>query len=604
MFFNPLDKFHKSRIGAVSIGEKITFRVKGDFDSVVFMLRKDYSEENQHYDMQKTSEGFSLSLAFNDIGLYWYRFKVNGEFFIGLGEDYTGTISDNPTDFQLTVFSDKYCVPDWVKGGIIYQIFPDRFNFSGEFKPAFNERIIHNNKSDTPIFLPDENGIVKNNDFFGGDIKGIIQKLDYLKELGVTIIYLNPIFKAYSNHRYDTGNYMEIDSLLGTVEDFRELVDRANEMGIKIILDGVFNHTGDDSIYFNKYGNYDIIGAYQSKYSKYYDWFKFIDYPEDYESWWGIKTLPATNKNSQEFIDYITGKNGVLDYYTSMGIGGWRLDVVDELPAHFVEKIRDRVKKVNPQAFIIGEVWEDASNKVAYGVRRRYFQGGELDSVMNYPLKDAILAFVKYGDSGNLSRVIKEQIDHYPDFVLNSLMNILSTHDTFRLLSAVADVDVSGMDKSEMENIMLSGEQLLTAKFRLKCASLLEYTLYGVPSLYYGDEIGMQGYKDPLNRRFFAWENIDEEIRNWYVFLGKLRSEFSLFESGCVEEIFSDNGVYIFKRYDENSEILVCINAGQKQYGFSFESKLKNLIDGCEYNGEYQLKPLSYAVFINEKDSK
>lgn len=599
MYFNPLDKHYKSITGAVCINKEITFRVKGDFDSVVFMLKKDLDNEYKCFSMKKNGNEFAFSLSIEETGLYWYKFKINDNLFIGLGEDFTGVLTGEPIDFQLTIYSAGYSTPSWLSGGIIYQIFPDRFNAVGETKPIKN-RVIHQDKSDTPIFLPDEKGIVQNNDFFGGNLQGIIDKLDYLKELNVSVIYLNPIFKAYSNHRYDTGNYMEIDPMLGTIEDFNDLVKKANEKDIKIVLDGVFNHTGDDSLYFNKYGNYDEIGAFQDKNSKYFNWYQFKKYPEDYESWWGIKTLPATNKNCSEYIDYITGKGGVLEYYTSLGIGGWRLDVVDELPAYFVEKIRDRVKKINPNAVIIGEVWEDASNKIAYGVRRRYFQGKELDSVMNYPLKDAILSFVKYGDSERLSLCVKEQIDHHPYFVLDSLMNILSTHDTFRLISAVADVDVEGKTKLEMDKIILSENQLKDAKFRVKIASLLQYTLYGVPSIYYGDEIGMQGYKDPLNRKFFTWNNIDDELHDWFVSLGELRSKFSAFAQGETCEIFSKKGTYVFKRCNDFSQLLICVNVGLDSYKLSFEGVLTDYFSKETYQNLFELKPRSFAVLYTK----
>ncbi len=601
MIYNPLDKFYKSITGAVRVGEKVKFRVKGCFDSVLFVVRKDWTDDYVSFPMLKEGEYFYIDYTFTDSGLFWYKFEIDSGEFIGLNDQYVGKISSTPTEFQLTVYDADYHTPDWLKGGLIYQIFPDRYNCSGERKESFEGKIIHADKSDTPIFLPDEKGVVQNNDFFGGDLKGITLKLDYLSSLGVTAIYLNPIFKAYSNHRYDTGDYMQIDELLGSKNDFIELIEKAKLFGIRIILDGVFNHTGDDSLYFNRYGNYDGDGAYQSEASPYYNWFKFIKYPDLYESWWGIKTLPATDKQNEEFLQFITGENGVLDYWTKLGIGGWRLDVVDELPAHFVEKIRSAVKNVNSDAVVIGEVWEDASNKIAYSVRRRYFQGKELDSVMNYPLKDAILNFVKTGNCNQLCYVIKEQLDHYPKIVLDTLMNILSTHDTFRLISALGDVNVDGMSKSQMADISLNKEEYTKALARVKLASLLSYTLCGVPCVYYGDEVGMQGYKDPLNRKFFEWDKVGCELNKWYKKLGKIRQSYSAFATGDFAEVYAKDGLYVFKRSAFDNELLIAVNAdNEKEHMLKFGCKLTDLLTENEYDSKFNLPPVSCAVLVNK----
>ncbi len=599
VYFNPLDKFYKSTIGAVCADEKVTFRVKGNFDSVVLLLKKDGCEYDQTHQMAKKADFFELELNLVK-GLYFYCFLIDNLKFLGIGEDFNAIITDVPKKYQLTVYEKDYRVPEWLNGGLIYQIFPDRFCRAEINKNIRKDKILHGSWQEQPVFEPNQFGQVMNNDFFGGDIRGIISKLDYLRDLGVTAIYLNPIFEAYSNHRYDTGNYMNIDPLLGTESDFISLIEQAEEKGIKIILDGVFNHTGDDSLYFNKYGNYPSLGAYQSKNSPYYAWYNFKDYPDDYESWWGIKVLPAINESNEDFIDYITGENGVIDKYTKLGVGGWRLDVVDELPTQFVQKIRTAVKRVNSDAVVIGEVWEDASNKISYGVRREYFQGKELDSVMNYPLKNAIIDFVKNKDAKTLVKVINEQLDHYPHAVLHCLMNILATHDTYRLLSAVSCVNVDGKTKSELSNYALSGDDLIAAKFNLKIATLLQYTLYGVPTIYYGDEIGMQGYTDPLNRGTYPWGQEDNEILLWYKFLGTVRSSYSAFTCGNVEILYYNGGSFIFKREDENSSVLIAINLNENEVILNFEGILRNLIDGKEYIHGFVLSKNSCAILIQE----
>lgn len=593
--YNPLSKFYKTRTGAVQEEKPVKFRVKGDFENVDFVYHKD-GENPLYLPMERRGGYFEITASF-PVGLYWYYFSLRNGQFIGCDEDLTGVITDTPSEFQLSVYSKDYTVPKWIKGGIIYQIFPDRFYRQEGDDSGFRGRIRHYDFNDDPIYLPNDDGEVLNNDFFGGNFKGITEKLPYLKSLNTSLIYLNPICKSYSNHRYDTGDYMKIDPLLGTEEDLCELINKANELGIKIILDGVFNHVGDDSMYFNKYGTYPTTGAYQSKNSEYYDWFNFIEYPDDYQSWWGIKTLPALNKDNPAFINYICGENGVLEHYLKLGVKGFRLDVVDELPQNFVRNLRAKTKSLDKNAVIIGEVWEDASNKISYGKRREYFLGKELDSVMNYPLKDAIIDFVKYGDPKTLSTVIHTQIDHYPKQTLDSLMNILSTHDTARILSAVSDISTEGLTKEDLATEFLSDEEKPNAVFRLKAASLLQYTLYGVPSIYYGDEIGMQAFFDPMNRKFFAWNNIDEDILSWYKKLGEIRSDYSAFISGNVKEIFCEDGFYSFTRKDRKSGLFVVVNLKNKRYKIKFKGKLVNILDGKEYSDEILVENKSLGIF-------
>ncbi len=599
-FFNPLDKFYKNVLGAVCENQKMKFRVKGNFGSVILLVKKDGASEYTPFYMEqkfieKDQKVFEVEFSL-PVGLYFYHFDC-GTVLLGLGEDFTAKTMDLPNDFQLTVFSSDYKVSNKLNGGVMYQIFPDRFNKSGRNIKLSKNKVMHSSWNETPYFLPNEKGQVLNNDFFGGDLQGIINKLDYLKDLGVTCIYLNPIFKAFSNHRYDTGDYMQIDPVLGDIEDFKQLIEQCNKRGITIVLDGVFNHTGADSLYFNKYGNYNSVGAYQSKNSPYYDWFNFSKYPDNYESWWGIDTLPSVNESSEEYMNFITGENGVIDTYTKLGIGGWRLDVVDELPTQFVRKIRQAVKRVNDNAVIIGEVWEDASNKVAYSVRREYFQGKELDSVMNYPLKNAIISFVKSGNSSQLSNVIKTQLDHYPQQVVHTLMNMLSTHDTFRIVSALSDVDIYGKSKLELSQLKIQGEELEKAKFLEKAASLLQFTLCGVPCIYYGDEICMQGYSDPLCRLPFDWDNIDTEMLKWYKKLGKIRNTNSVFNNGEFIEVLCDEGVYAYKRANEFDEVLIVVNISNSQINLSFNGEIVDLIDDkCYVNGA-TIQPNKLCVF-------
>ncbi len=597
MIYNPIDTFYKSKIGAVRANDNVTFRVKGNFNSLSFVYYLDGNKNYKEVSMSKNENVFSVTLSFAR-GLYFYFFKIDEGKFIGLSGNYTGIICNKPNHFQLSVYDEDYTVPPHLSGGIIYQIFPDRFSRFNNNPSLPKYRFFHKDLNDLPVFLPSEDGEIYNNDFFGGDLLGIVSKLDYLKEFGVTIIYLNPIFKAYSNHRYDTADYYSIDELLGSVADFKFLISECHKRNIKLILDGVFNHTGDDSIYFNKYGNYNTVGAYQGKSSPYYEWYDFEEFPDKYNCWWGIKTLPTINKNSS-YIDYIAGDNGVVAHYTKLGVDGWRLDVVDELPKDFVQKIRKTLKSINKDGILIGEVWEDATNKIAYDVRREYFLGKELDSVMNYPLKDAIIDYLRDNNVVSLYQVIASQIDHYPSFALNSLMNMLSTHDTIRILTALSNKDAQGLDKEQLSKIKISSEEFHSVFEKLKIATILQFTLYGTPSIYYGDEIGMEGYKDPLNRAFFKWDEVGNEIYLWYKKLIKIRNLIPVFKDGETLIKHANNGLLIYNRRNENFEVMVVINSGDNEHEITYNGKLMNLIDGKYYENNLKVKGMFYGIFVN-----
>ncbi|MDE5549394.1 MAG: glycoside hydrolase family 13 protein, partial [Clostridia bacterium] len=359
------------------------------------------------------------------------------------------------------------------------------------------------------------------------NLQGIIDKLDYLQDLGVTLIYLSPIFESSSNHRYDTGDYEKIDPLLGSEEKFAELIEKAKEKGIGIMLDGVFNHTGADSKYFNKFGNYPTLGAYQSQDSKYYDWFDFYNYPDDYHCWWGITVTPTISQRAKDFRNMIAGKKGIIEKWTKLGVKGWRLDVVDELREDFVKDIRKAVKSNDSDAVLIGEVWEDASNKIAYSYRRHYFQGEQLDGVMNYPFKEATLAYALGGDLKNFTDTILTIVENYPKQAMDVTMNLIDSHDTARALSVLSGVDMVGTDKAFRRDYRLNPELYDIAKKRLLMASAIQFTLPGIPSIYYGDERGMQGYEDPLCRRTINWDGYDEEILSHYKTLGRIRKEYN-----------------------------------------------------------------------------
>lgn len=514
------------------------------------------AERREPYDI------FRCTFSLRERGLYFYYFRIETE-----GSTFRLFKQGNDTNmeagekWQVSCIPTEYRVPADCCGTVMYQIFPDRFyksgdcDLTGKLEPYW----LHTDLRDTPEYRPNAHGEVLNNDFFGGNLRGITEKLDYLHELGVRILYLNPIFLAFSNHRYDTADYKCIDPMLGTEEDFRVLCEQAAARGMRIILDGVFNHVGSNSIYFdarNVFGG----GAVSDTNSRYRDWFQFRYYPDDYESWWGIRTLPCVNEGNEDYIRYIIDdEDSVVAHWMKLGAGGYRLDVVDELPDSFVLRIKERIRGLNPDALLIGEVWEDASNKVAYDVSRRYFVDGELDSVMNYPWQKAIIRFAKgYDDGTELGNVIMTLAENYPPQVLSAAMNILGTHDTARILTVLGD-DFSG-SKAECAERRLSPEARECAVDRLKLAAFLQYTLPGNPCIFYGDEVGMEGFDDPFCRRFYPWEQRDHDLTRYYTALGRLKNETAALRFGDVRVLRADSGLLSFVRRTADECVQIFVN--------------------------------------------
>ena len=476
---------------------------------------------------------FSIPLT----GLYFYYFyihKPDGGFrLFKQGDD---TNMEAGSLWQVSCVPADFHTPDWAKGATIYQIFPDRFYKSGEcdLTGKLTPYTVHRTWGEEVDWKPTADGKVLNNDFYGGNFKGITEKLDYIASLGVNLIYLNPISKSFSSHRYDTGDYKTPDPMLGTEEDFSELCRQAHSRGIRVILDGVYSHTGSNSPYFNREGQFDSVGAYNSTESPYYSWYTFHHWPDSYNSWWNFDTLPTVNKMDPAFVNYIIeDEDSVVAHWLKLGADGFRLDVADELPDEFIQLLRKRIKDINPEALLLGEVWEDASTKVAYGRRRTYFTQGELDSVMNYPFRTAIIDYVRGRDGGQgLKEAVMAIVENYPAEVVQCNMNLLGTHDTPRILTALVD-DYSGT-REEMAKRHLSRHQYDIAYDRLLMASFLQYTLPGSPSLYYGDEAGMEGGKDPFNRRTYPWGYENTEFLDHFKRLGRLRKEHPAFRYGDI----------------------------------------------------------------------
>lgn len=573
VIYNPL--INKRPSGASKNNEKNLFQIYIDekisiknLSLVIFNDKNEnirnkfamnYLNKNENYLM------YSVQLNELETGLYFYYFEFfeNESLKYISNFNFNAEISDEISTWQLTVYNKDFQTPEWIKGGIIYQIFPDRFEKSENFIPTkaknSEERIIHSNWTDIPnSALDTKNYSAK--DFFMGNLNGILDKKNYIKSLNVNMIYLNPIFESSENHRYSTANYFKVDPFLGTNEIFKNLCTEFKNIGINFILDGVFSHTGSDSIYFNKYNRYDEPGAYNSKESKYYPWFKFIEYPEKYESWWGFENLPTLKKENADYIDFICKKEeGVLNYWQNLGIMGWRIDVLDEFPDVFIDELRKSIKEKNEEAFILGEVWEDASNKFSYGNRRRYLLGEQADSIMNYPWRAAIIELVKYKNVELFASRIQSIINNYPQPALDTMMNLLSSHDVERIIT-VLGTDIEKVSYEDRKYFTLTKDEYEKGKALQKMAAFLQFTLPGIPSIYYGEEIGMEGFRDPFNRQCFCLESGDRDLLEYYIQLTEFRKKYeNSFKTGFKFEKISKTLI----SYHRN-DILCIINLDDK----------------------------------------
>ncbi len=610
--FNSRDIKHKSVFGSIAAGEiqRLCVVMPRSFccSSVKLVFHKDGCEERikELYwcgQDNESEENWDISFSYSEPGLYYYHFVYETPFggsTILLQNGGFGTFSPYGSEWQQTVYDKSFKTPDWIKGGIMYQIFPDRFYNSGKHKNNVpKDRIIHKSINELPVYLPDENGKILNNDYFGGDLKGIEEKLPYLSSLGVSVIYLNPIFEAHSNHRYNTADYTKIDSLLGDEEDLKSLVLKAEKYGIAVILDGVFSHTGSDSIYFNREKRYGDGGAFNDIKSVYREWYKFKE-NNTYDSWWGIDTLPETDEENESFIDFITGEKGIAEKWLSCGIKGFRLDVADELPDKFLDRFYASLKEYGNDLFILGEVWEDASNKISHGGRRKFLLGHQLDSVMNYPFADAILRFMRYGVAEDFCESIATICENYPKPVLDCLMNHLGTHDTARLLTRLVYPDLENKPREIQAQHKLTQEEYKRAKILLKTATVIQYTLPGFPSLYYGDEAGLTGGRDPFNRCFFPWDNADTDLTEWFIKLGKIRKSLICLKDGIFKPLSATLSCVAYERISEQEKILVIINRNPHEidYYLPDDYKYKKELITNSQTEEFVKVPENGAVII------
>lgn len=524
MYYNSLDSNYKRPFGAVPVFTDVYFHIDVDqYAKEAYLVIKDDESDYEYIWMNKTEKdgksGYEINFTPKKSMLYFYYFQVN------MSDRKIFIKKDNKCDYQLTVY-EHYEVPEWYKKGIIYQIFPDRFYNPYKHPIDYKENsFIYATWNDLPMNIINENKELVRHDFYGGNIAGVIDKLDYLELLGVSVIYFNPVFESSSNHKYNTKDYHKIDSMLGDEKTFKKLLDECKKRNIYVVIDGVFNHTGDDSEYFRT--------AQKDKNSVYYSWYYFKEYPNVYESWWGFTSLPKVNSMNPSYRYFVMGApDSVLSHWTKLGVKGWRLDVVDELDGAFVEEFKSSMRKIDEDTVLIGEVWEDASNKVAYSQRKKYFMGKQLDSVMGYPFRENVIGFLNGEISGKeITDNFNTLKENYPREAFYSNMNLLSSHDVPRLIN---------MLNFDMTNF--------------KSAIVLQMTFAGVPHIYYADEVGQQGTMTPDSRRSFPWDNQNPEILDFYKYFIKLRQKNPIFIDADIEfKCVGDDAFLYSRQIDDES---------------------------------------------------
>lgn len=652
LYHNTWDSLYKYPFGAVEEGTDVTVRMhaqKGDLQYARVLVRNTNTNRSDLYNMEKVStitvdeeevDIWEATFTPDEIGVYGYKFIAGdgdtAKYYVEDGyEGKTGTVGDkNGLFFQLTVYDKDYQTPDWMKEAVVYQIFPDRFN-NGD---TSNDDTKTNARGEEPIEVPESwNSLPDNprlgeknmsdidgaysgdgiwsNDFFGGDIKGIQEKLDYLQGLGVNTLYLNPISMAASNHKYDATDYKSLDPMFGTEEEFKSFTKELKSRGMHLIVDGVFNHVGDDSIYFDRYGKYDTVGAYEyweyvydtmnneglteedamtkaedyfvksgQRFSKekWHLWFNIknskVDVGTtneryDYQGWWGYDSLPEfksltkdeaielglasesdefVNKssewNNKELVDYIyKDEDSVAKQWVDWGADGWRLDVANEVDTVFWNDFREVMKEHNEDTLILGEIWDDAS---------KYFVGDQYDSVMNYRIRAALIDYLKNGNATRLNDTLMAVYEDYPEEAFYALMNLMGSHDVARAIYVLG----GGVDSDERAEF--SNYDKALGKQRLKLAALFEFGYAGAPTIYYGDEAGVTGSKDPDCRRTYPWGSEDESLVSFYEAIGSVReNNKELFSYGDLKTLYTGNeGVYVYGRSYEDSHAIVAIN--------------------------------------------
>ncbi len=637
-------------------------------------------------DLQERSCDFWQATVSNDSpNNFWYRFIVSdGTNTVYYGDNTAaldgglGKTTDKPVDqgYALMFYDPAFTSPQWARSAFMYQIFPDRFrNGRDNNNPQTGDR-----RYDDPVLrlpwdtLPE--GYCRNysdaatncpwrfdttppnehptkewprgRDYMGGDLKGVDQQLEYLQALGVTAIYFNPIFDAGSNHSYDTQNYYKIDPYFGTQKDWDNLVKRANRLGIRIILDGVFNHVSSDSPFFDRYGHYTELGACESAASPYRSWFRFRPPTGDepavcapstpdgndtyYDGWFGFDSIPVLNKSNPAVQAYFLSQpNNVTKYWLDRGAAAWRMDVMGDasFPNGYWEQFRATTKQAKADALIIGELWQKDSTLL------RYLRGDRADTTMNYRLRDATLGLLApggfdskgFGDSGRtiapseFAARLESIREDYPDAAYYSLMNLMDSHDTERLLWTLTPGAETRAEKEQNAANVASGKQ------RMRLASLIQFTVPGAPTVYYGDEVGMTGDDDPDDRRTYPWEDLggttDKAMFQHYQTLAKLRRDNPVLIDGDFRVLLADDkaGAVAYGRKTDKQAVIVALNRSNQSQTVTIPVS-GYAPNGTAFNAAYRvgsasgnvtvsggnlsvtLAPLSGLVLATDKTSK
>ncbi|MBS4196254.1 alpha-amylase family glycosyl hydrolase [Lederbergia citri] len=665
LFHNTWDLAYRSPFGAVKAGESVKLRLqakKGDLTEARVEVKNYQTGNTISANMEYAGwleldgsqvEFWEATIKPEDKGVYGYKFIArDGDAQKEYGEDAyeggKGVASDgNAAFFQLTVYDSAYKTPDWMKEAVVYQIFPDRF-YNGNKK---NDTAKMNARGEEPIEHRDWNQLPDNpreadsdgydgdgiwsNDFFGGDIAGIQMKLDYIQSLGVNTLYLNPIAHAASNHKYDATDFKAIDPMFGTPEEFKAFTKELKKRKMNLILDGVFNHVGDDSIYFDRYGKYETVGAYEywsavydlvnkgvdeeaakkqvaakfvsegQVFSPYgfHNWFNIenrkVDGVYQYQAWWGFDSLPEIKSvpgdavdylselNNKEFANYIMyEKDSVAKTWLDRGASGWRLDVANEVDTEFWREFRKELKTgKKDEPLILGEIWDDAS---------QYFLGDLYDSVMNYRFRDALINYLKNGNAEGAENQLNAVYEDYPKEAFYALMNLMGSHDTPR----AAFILGNGTDSFERAEQDKNYQHQLGIE-RLKLAAILQMGYAGAPTIYYGDEAGVTGSKDPDDRRTYPWGNENLELIKHYKTIGDVRTTYhDLFSYGDLNHLYAKGDVLAFSRSDKKNVAVILTNRGNE------DKRVELDVDDIVINGIKFTDQLDKKYKAASKDGK
>lgn len=568
-FYHSIQKRKNSKEGEfVKFSIYINMTMYGWISELKLRLRG-YEREEIYLDYKEKDDEyacFETEIFLKTRAIYKYKFS-----FISEWKDFKET-----KEFKMSV---GFYVPDWAKGAVMYQIFIDRFYRDTSVKiEEFGKRKIHKDWNEAPILGPDENG-EWNTDSFGGNFNGIKKKLDYIKSLGIDIIYLSPIVSSSSNHKYDSEDLEEIDSYFGGKESFKSLCDEIHKKDMKVMVDVVFNHVGKDSKYFNKGKFYNEIGAYQTKDSKYFPFFKTTveNGKIVFSYWWGIKDLVVCDKDSKEWQEYICGKGGIIDQLFAYGIDAIRIDVADELPDYFITLMREACHRNKKDSFLLGEIWKKAVNQ-----GRGYLENGNgLDSIMNYYFISALIDYLKYQDSEQIYSKIYEIFDEYPEDTILTSMNFTSTHDISRGQNIFSPDNIFKdpkdptrewswslkdryeKDKNWQSEYYLAEESKEYAKKMLKLYIFILAFWPGIISIFYGDEVGICGVGNLANRKTFPWDHMDKDMLFYVQKVLKIRKEYDFLRIASYPEILElTEDKFVFKRKNNQKEIVVIVNNG------------------------------------------